>query len=177
VPPGNDEFVGRMAELAAEVRKEPYQVTATLAIEPPDKTRSATIASSQAAYIIAKNQLDALMQPLPDEAAEDGILRDDSGNPVFPHIDNELLEGIQKVVNDAAVEYDKALFGDAYPAILERFQHEQGVVWNAFYDDVSNYFLPLMKDGQCPTCGHVADVSAEGNEDESSTSSSDTGTT
>lgn len=177
VPPSNDEFVGRMAELAAEVRKEPFQVTATLFIEPPDQIRSQTIASSQTAYIIAKNQLDALVQPLPDETTKDNILRDDAGNPVFPDIDTKILENLQKVVNDAALEYDKALFGDAYDAVVERFQHEQGAVWNAFYDMVTDYFLPIIKDGKCPTCGQGVTPSAEGNEDESSTSSSDTGTT
>lgn len=165
-----------MAELAATVRKEPLQVTATLFIEAPDQIRSQTIAASQTAYIIAKNQLDALVQPLPDETAKDGILRDDAGNPVFPDIDTQILERLNKVVNDAALEYDKALFGDAYDAVVERFRHEQGTVWNAFYDMVTDYFLPVVKDGKCPTCGAEVSPSAEGNEDESSTSSSTTGT-
>lgn len=177
VPPGNDEFVGRLASLAAEARLAPYQVTANLSIEPPDKERASIIAATQTAYVIARNQLDGLISPLEDPDAEDGILRDEQGQPVLPTVDAKLLEQLRNVVEDAAQQYDKALFGDAYDAVVERFKTEQGVVWNAFYNDVTDYFLPTPKNGKCPTCGHVADADAEGNDDESSTSSSTTGTT
>lgn len=176
MPPGKDEFVGRLAELAAEARLEPYRVTATLSIEPPDKQRSDALAATQATYVIARNQLEAMVTPLPDPAAEDGILRDENGVPVMPEISTEVLEKLQKIVQDASVEYDRALFGDQYDAVMKRFETEQGAVYNAFYHDISNYFLPAPEGGKCPTCGQVTDASAEGNDEESSTSSSATGT-
>lgn len=176
MPPAKNQFVGRLAELVAEARLAPYQVTATLSIEPPDKIRADIIASTQTAYVIARNQLEALVTPLPDPAAEDGILRDEDGMPVMPEVSTEILQNLQKLVEEASLEYDKALFGDAYEEVLKVFSTEQGVVWNAFYKDVTDYFMPLPDDGKCPTCGHVADADAEGNADESSTSSSTTGT-
>ena len=162
---------------AAEAKLPPYEVTANLSIEAPDKERASIIAATQTAYVIARNQLDALIQPLPDPEAKDGILRDEQGQPVLPEVDTKLLDQLAKVVEDAAEQYDRALFGDAYEAVVERFKTEQGVVWNAFYNDVTDYFLPAPKNGKCPTCGNVADADAEGNDDESSTSSSTTGTT
>lgn len=176
VPPGKDEFVGRLAELAAEARLEPYPVTATLSIEPPDKARADMLAATQATYLVCRNQLEAMTTPLPDPAAEDGILRDTEGVPIMPEVSPEVLERLQKMVQDAAVEYDKALFGDAYQPIMDRFAREQGTVYNAFYRDVSEYFMPSGEGGKCPTCGTIVDASAEGNAAESSTSSTATGT-
>lgn len=176
VPPAKDEFVGRLAELAAEARLEPYRVTSTLSIEPPDKARADMLSATQATYIVCRNQLEAMTTPLPDPAAEDGILRDAEGIPIMPEISTEVLEKLQHMVEEAAVEYDKALFGEQYQEVMDRFQKEQGTVYNVFYRDVSNYFMPSAEGGKCPTCGTIVDASAEGNGAESSTSSSITGT-
>ena len=176
MPPANDEFSPRLLELVAEVGLDPYPVTASISIDPPDKNRAATISATQTAYVIARNQLEAMTQPLPDPAAEDGILRDDQGAPVMPKLDQAVLKRLEELVQTAAVEYDKALFGPAYDAVMARFANEQGAVWNAFYRDVSDYFMPLPDGEKCPTCGHVKDEDAEGNDDESSTSLRSIGT-
>lgn len=168
--------IGRFAELRAEVIQEDYLVTATLSIAPPDKDRTAMVAAAQTAYVIARNQLEGMMTPLPDPTAQDGYLRDDQGAPVYPPIDEEQLKALQKLVNDAADAYDRALFGESYADVMEYFQGEQGVVWNAFYADIQDTFLPNMEGGKCPTCGHVQNQEQAGNALGSTTSSSSTGT-
>src|SRR6478752_500872 len=174
VPPV-EPFIGKLAELADEVRLPPYPVTATLSVEAPDQARLQRINQAQTAYIIASNQLDSMMLPLPDPSAKDGILRDDRGAPVLPDLDKESLKKLEEVAERAGLEYDKALFGAQYEAVIERFKNEQGVVWNTFYKNISDYFLPTPEGGTCPTCGHVVDEEAEGNDDESPTSLSATG--
>lgn len=155
--------------------QEPYVITASLSVEPPDKARGQMIAAAQTAYSIARGQLENMVAPMADPSAPDGILRDDQGAPVLPNIDTDVLRSLQDLVTTAAEEYDKALFGDQFDAVNEYFQGEQGAVWNAFYADIQDVFLPSPATGKCPTCGRESEEQA-GNEPGSTTSSSTTGT-
>lgn len=170
-----DEPIGRFAALRAEVIQAPYVITASLSVEPPNKARGQMIAAAQTAYSIARGQLEAMVEPLPDPQAKDGILRDDQGAPVLPDIDADQLRALQELVTTAADEYDRALFGEAYEDVLAYFESEQGAVWNAFYADIQDEFLPSPATGKCPTCGRESEEQA-GNAPGSTTSSSTTGT-
>src|SRR5262245_42515501 len=169
-----EEPIGRFAELRAEVIQEPYPITATLSIDPPNKARMAKVVGCQASYLVARRQLQAITSPLLDERGE--ILRDDDGQPIMPKVSVESLQEIQRVVDKAGDEYDRALFGDRYDAVMAYFANEQAAVWNAFYKDVQDTFLPTPPDGKCPACGRMADEDQAGKPVASSTSSSTTGT-
>ena len=171
-----EEPIGRFAQLKAETKLlEPYEITASLKIQPPDKARLASIIATQTTYSIARGQMEAMISPLTDENGE--IIKDEAGQPILPQLNVKHLEQLQELVAKSAEEYDRALFGDAYESVMAYFQDEQGVMWSAFYKDVQDEFLPIPDSGKCPTCGHVVDQEQAGKPPESSVSSNGTGTT
>lgn len=175
--PIDDKPIGRFAALLAETElDEPYEVTADITIYPPTKARMGLVISAQTAYVIARGQLESMMTPMTDG---DGrvIIDPVSQQPVMPQVDRKELEQLEQLTTRAAEDYDRALFGDAYDAIMALSENWTGKMWNAFYEDVQNQFLPVPVDGLCPTCGNVVDAEAAGKPQESATSSSTTGTT
>jgi hypothetical protein len=170
-----DAPIGRFAQLLAEIDEpQPYEVTESVTITPPTKARMALIVSAQTAYVIARGQLESMTSPLVDENGK--VLLDEQEQPVMPRIDPQQLEQLERLTTKAAEDYDRALFGDAYDAVIAMSQHWTGFRWNAFYKDVQDYFLPVPQDGLCPTCGNVVDEEAAGKPPASETSSSTTGT-
>ena len=171
-----DEPMGRFAQLLTEIEPdEPYQVTADLFIQPPSKGRMELIITAQSAYIIARGQLEAMMSPLTDAAGKP--LKDDDDQLIFPKVSEAQLGELEKLVNKAAENYDRALFGDSYDEVMRLSLGWTGKVWNAFYEDVQDKFLPVPADGKCPTCGNIVNREAAGEAPASATSSSTTGTT
>lgn len=173
--PTEAKYIGRFAELITEVDDdEPYQITETVAIQPPSKARMQEIIEAQTAYVVARGQVEAMMSPLVDEAGE--VVRDENQQPILPQLNRETLQQVEALVQKAAESYDRALFGDAYGDIMRMSQSWTGKRWNAFYEDVQNTFLPVPQDGRCPQCGNIVDEEAAGKAPASSTSSSTTGT-
>lgn len=172
-----DKPIGRFAALLGEIADEepqPYEVTSTVSITPPTKARMAMIVSAQTAYTIARGQLESMTSPVLDEAGNPII--DENGQPMLPAVKREQLESLERLTATAAEEYDRALFGDSYDAIMELSKQWTGFRWNAFYKDVQDIFLPVPQDGLCPTCGSVVDKEEAGKPLASETSSSATGT-
>jgi hypothetical protein len=124
--------------------------------------------------VIARGQLESMMSPLVNEDGKPVL--DETGQPIMPAINREQMEQLEKVTAKAAEDYDRALFGDAYDEIMRLSQNWTGAIWNAFYQDVQDRFLPVPQDGLCPTCGNVVDQDAAGKARGSETSSSTTGT-
>ena len=133
------------------------------------------VVSAQTAYAIARGQLESMMSPILDEDGKP-ILDETTGQPIMPTVNREQLEQLEKVTEKAAEDYDRALFGDTYDDIMRLSQNWTATVWNAFYQDVQDRFLPVPQDGLCPTCGNVVDQAAAGKPLASETSSSTTGT-
>ena len=174
--PIGDTPIGRFAELLTEIEQPaPYEVTASVSIIPPDRARMGLVITAQSAYVIARGQLESMITPLKDEQGND--LKDDRGEPIMPTVDRAQLNQLEALCNTAAENYDRALFGDAYDEIMRLSEGWTAAVWNAFYQDVQNRFLPLPENGKCPTCGAIVDMAQAGKQPASSTSSSVTGTT
>lgn len=174
--PLNQKPIGRFAELLTEIDlDEPYEVTEDVVIQPPTKARMGLVITAQTAYIIARGQLESMMSPLLD--GEGKPLLNEAKQPILPQISREELEGLERLTNKAAEDYDRALFGDAYDDVMALSQNWTGKMWNAFYEDVQDRFLPVPNSGRCPTCGNIVDQEEAGKAQESVTSSSTTGTT
>lgn len=155
---------GRFAALLAEVHTpEPYEITDRLVIPPPTRKQMRDIAACQAAFAIAQGQLNELMTPrMVDQLDDEGKpVLDAEGKKVqfsqLPLVDPDHIRRINEVVESAAERYNRALFGEAYGAVMEFFEDRPAPEWNAFYQDIQNEFMPLPEGGQCPTCGHIAD--------------------
>lgn len=174
--PISDKPIGRFAELLTEIDEpEPYEVVEGVTIYPPTKSRMGLVVSAQTAYVIARGQLESMMSPI---LGEDGkpLLDEVTGQPIMPSVNREQMEQLETVTAKAAEDYDRALFGDAYDDVMRLSQNWTGTVWNAFYQDVQDRFLPVPQDGLCPTCGNVVDQEEAGKLPASETSSSTTGT-
>ncbi|HJT93890.1 MAG TPA: hypothetical protein VJ777_18495 [Mycobacterium sp.] len=170
-----DKPIGRFAELLTEIdQPEPYQVTESVTIMPPTKARMRLIVSSQTAYVIARGQLEAMMSPITD--AQGNVIVDDTGQPIMPRADQKSMETLEKLVTKAGEDYDRALFGDAYDDVMLLSEGWTGQVWNMFYKDVQDRFLPVPEDGLCPTCGNPVDEEQAGKPPASETSSNGIGT-
>jgi hypothetical protein len=160
---------GRFAELMADVHvPEPYVITEQLKVMPPTRQQMAEIQASQAAFAIANTQLQEMLTPVSKEKlGDDGKPElDAEGKPVLieelPAVDPAHLERIQQVTFGATERYNRALLGDAYAAVMEYFDDKPVQVWNAFYADIQNEFMPVPEDGRCPTCGHIDDQDQAG---------------
>ncbi len=91
----------------------------------------------------------------------------------------ERLEGAMNAAADKVQqhsdEYTKAMFGDAYDAVIEFFDDQPIEWWNAFVTDIKDAFGIAAKpsqvpdDGCCKECGHVVDEEKAGKAPESST--------
>lgn len=160
---------GRFAELLSEVHvPAAYVITEKLQIDPPTRNRMEQVQAAQAAFAIANGQLQDMLTPVTKTKL------DDEGKPAldaegkeitydeFPAADPKHLENIQAVVNGASERFNRALFGEQYGAVMEYFDGEPVQVWNAFYADIQNEFMPLPDSGQCPTCGHIEDAELAG---------------
>lgn len=160
---------GRFAELLAEVHvPEAYVITEKLQIEPPTRNRMEQVQAAQAAFAIANSQLQDMLTPVTKVKldAEGKPELDEQGNEVtyeeFPAADARHLENIQAVVTGASERFNRALFGEQYGAVMEYFDGEPVQVWNAFYADIQDKFMPLPEGGKCPTCGHIEDAEQAG---------------
>lgn len=160
---------GRFAELLTEVHiPDPYVITEQLKIEPPTRNRMEQVQAAQAAFAIANGQLQDMLTPVKQvkRNADGSPEIDEAGNQVtfdvLPAADPKHLEQIQAVVTGASDRFNRALFGEQYGAVMEYFDGEPVQVWNAFYTDIQNKFMPLPESGQCPTCGHVEDAEQAG---------------
>jgi hypothetical protein len=155
---------GRFAELMRDVHvPDPYVITEDLRVDPPSRNQMAQIQAAQASFAIANSQLQSMLEPVKQEKlGDDGKPEvDDQGEKVYievlPEIDPAHLEQIQSITQGASERYNRALFGDAYGQVIEYFDRKPVQVWNAFYVDIQNEFMPVPEDGRCPTCGHVED--------------------
>lgn len=160
---------GRFAALLADVHvPEPYEITPQLVIAPPTRKQMRDIGACQAAFAIAQGQLNELMTPnLVNELDGEGKpVLDDEGKPrqieQLPIVDPDHIKRISDVVDQSAERYNRALFGEAYGAVMEFFEDRPAPEWNAFYQDIQSEFMPLPDDGKCPTCGHVGDEEQAG---------------
>lgn len=170
-----DKPIGRFAELLTEIDEpEPYEVVEGVTIYPPTKSQMGLVVSAQTAYLIARGQLESMMAPITDEEGKPVL--DETGQPIMPRLDRESMEQLERITSKAAEDYDRALFGEAYDDIMRLSQGWTSKVWNAFYEDVQNRFLPVPQDGLCPTCGQVVDQEEAGKPLASETSSSTIGT-
>lgn len=170
-----DAPIGRFAKLLTEIEQpEPYEVTANCSIMPPDKDRMELMVSSQTAYIIARGQLDALTSPIVDD--EGNMVLDENKQPIMPSVNREQIDNLEALVKRAAEQYDRAVFGDAYDEVMRLSRKWTGAVWNAFFKDVQDTFLPIPEGGLCPTCGNVANQEEAGKPLASETSSNSIGT-
>lgn len=165
----NDQIIssatGRWLEVVSELKAaEPYVIDRpngeSIVISPLTRRRRKALKAAQAAYLMVGAQL--------AEAQNEGTA------------DQSTISRIQKVLEEAEYEYDKALFGDACDAVYDYYEDLQEEFWDAMYQDVHNALVNRVvpPEDTCPKCGrkNEDEGETEGKEDSSSTSLTDIGT-
>ena len=155
----NDQIItaatGRWGEVVQEIKAaEPYVINRPdgdpIVIAPLTRRRRKALKAAQAAYLMVGAQL--------AEAQNDGTA------------DQPTLSRIQQVLDEAEMEYDKALFGDACDAIYDMYEDLQEEFWDAMYQDVHDQLVNRVDLPQdtCPKCGRKNEDSEDAGKDESS---------
>lgn len=160
---------GRFLELQRSVRRvEPYEITADLIVPPPTKRQNDNIIAAQAAFSVAQSQLEEILTPVlvPQLDSEGKPVLDAEDKPVvleqYREVDPARIERINALIHHASENYNRALFGSVFEAVMEFFNDRPVGEWNAFYQDIQNEFMPVPEGGACPTCGHINDVDQAG---------------
>jgi hypothetical protein len=153
---------GRFGDVAQEIKPaEPYVIGRVdgdpIIIAPLTRRRRKKMKVSQAAYMLVGAQL--------ADAQKDGTA------------DQGTLSRIESTMEEAERAYDEALFGDACQEVYDYFDDLQEEFWDAMYADIHNALVNRIElpEGVCSRCGQTVE-DAEGKDESSSTSSTDTGT-
>lgn len=154
---------GRWSEVAHEIKPaEPYVIDRPegdpITISPITRRRRKKMKAAQAAYLLIGAQLADAQR---DNTADQGT-----------------LSRIENTMEEAERAYDEALFGDQCEAVYDYFDDLQEEYWDAMYSDIHNALVNRVElpEGTCPKCGQTVE-DAEGKDESSSTSLTDTGTT
>lgn len=179
---------GRWGEVASDVVPvEPYVVTEGLVITPLTRRRRKNLRATQSAYMLAAARLAEVVKEQTDpepmvheEKQADGTLVRTITTP-RPNTDNDqdLVNRIQKLTDEAEAAYDNALFGNAYDAVIAYFDDQPDEYWDAFYTDFHNRMVHRISppENECTKCGRTfEEAGEEGKDESSSTSLKDTGT-
>lgn len=158
-----DAATGRWGTIAHEVKPaEPYHIQRPdaddIVIAPLTRARRKQLKAAQAAYMLTGGQL--------ADAQREG------------DASQEVISRIQTLLEKAEESYDRALFGDSYDELVAYYDPLQEEFWDAMYQDVHDLLVNRVPtdDHRCQRCGRPFDEDAEGKDESSSTSSSDTGT-
>lgn len=79
-----------------------------------------------------------------------------------------VVQTISDRITADSEEYTKALFGDAYEAVIAYFDDQDAGLWQAFQDDIQYHFKLAVRppqvpeSGVCEHCGSVVDPEAAG---------------
>jgi hypothetical protein len=165
----NDQIInaatGRWGEVAQEVKlAEPYVIGRPddqdpIIVAPLTRRRRKALKAAQAAYIMLGAQLVKIQE---DQTADQGT-----------------IDRINSTMEEADETYNKALFGDAYDAVVALYEDLQEELWDAMYNDLHAALVNrvALPEDVCPKCGQKVEVAGEEGKDESSsTSSTSTGT-
>lgn len=180
---------GRWGEVASDVvAVEPYVVTDGLVISPMTRRRRKKLRATQSAYMLAAARLAEVVKQETDpdpivheDTLEDGTVVRTITNP-RPKGDNDqdMINRIQTLTDEAEAAYDTALFGDVYDDVMAFFEDQPDEYWDAFYTDVHNRLVHRIAppENECTKCGRPFEEEAgeEGKGQSSSTSSKGTGT-
>jgi len=128
-----------------------------ITIAPLTRRRRKQLKAAQAAYLLTGAQL--------AEVQNEGTA------------DQGTISRIENIMAEAERAYDEALFGDQVDAVYDYFEDLQEEFWDAMYADVHNALVNRVElpEDVCSKCGQKVEE-AEGKEQSSSTSSTDTGT-
>lgn len=154
---------GRFGEVAQEVKlAQPYVIDkpdgTKIVIAPLTRRRRKKLKAAQAAYLLTGAQL--------AEVQNDGTA------------DQGTISRIEQVMAEAEKAYDEALFGEGVVnEVYDYFEDLQEEFWDAMYADIHNALVNRVElpEDVCSKCGQKVE-GAEGKEQSSSTSSTDTGT-
>lgn len=153
---------GRWSEVAHEIKPaEPYIITkpdgGQIVVAPMTRRRRKKMKAAQASYMLIGGQLaDAQRENTADQGT---------------------ISKIENLMEEAERAYDEALFGDVLQEVYDFFEDLQEEFWDAMYVDIHNALVNRVElpEDVCSKCGQKVE-DAEGKDESSSTSSTDTGT-
>lgn len=153
---------GRFGEVVNELKiAEPYVIDRPdddpIVVAPLTRRRRKSMKAAQAAYMLTAAQLAEVQR---ENTADQGT-----------------ISRIENVLEEAERAYDDALFGEQRQAVYDYFDELQEEFWDAMYTDIHNALVNRVElpEDICSKCGQKVE-DAEGKEQSSSTSSTDTGT-
>jgi hypothetical protein len=135
---------GRLLELQLETNlPQPYVLTDTITVYPPNKARADKIREAQMTKLVYSALLSQTMNT--------------------PGATQDLLEGLNKKIEEADNAYQEALLGDSHDDVIALLATLDDQLAQAFQRDVVKQFFPNQPvDGKCQACGQVIDEEQEG---------------
>lgn len=176
----------RLMDLCAETRiPQPYPITDTLVVTPPDRHRRRGMYEADIAIFMARQMLaqalKAAAEPAPepppdaptsDEVDDESAATEESPDSASTHKQHTeamaawmqrtaevatRIKAINAQIESAADDYDRAFFGVAYDAVME-FADAMPFHYDRLLPDIKAEFLPAAPDdGTCSQCGQVVD--------------------
>ncbi|TQK29377.1 hypothetical protein [Arthrobacter sp. SLBN-53] len=171
----------RLMALHAETNDpQPYEVTNTIVVYPPNRTRRKQMYNAELKLSLCNGLLAQAMSrvstPAPEKPADDApaetVLAYAKARGEWEVLvagADEAVESINAQIAEATVDYERGFFGEAHDAIMEFFE-DKPLLWDKFVEDIKSEFLPAApSDGKCRTCGQIVDEDAAGKVPTSST--------
>ena len=168
----------RLMKLAASTKlPQPYEVTASIVVQPLTMKRSTELREAHMSMLVAQTLLaESMRRTGATRPASDSFADTDAYEAAVAEweadadANEKAMKDLAQQVRDAEDSYNRAFFGDAFDAVIAFFESQPQALWDAFVEDIKQEFLPSHpRDGHCPTCGHVVDEEQAGKASKSST--------
>ena len=168
----------RLMKLAASTKlPQPYEVTASIVVQPLTMKRSTELREAHMSMLVAQTLLaESMRRTGATRPASDSFADTDAYEAAVAEweadadANEKAMKDLAQQVRDAEDSYNRAFFGDAFDSVIAFFESQPQALWDAFVEDIKQEFLPSHpRDGHCPTCGHVVDEEQAGKASKSST--------